>query len=195
MYKEIVGLSKPYLNQIYQNIMIHPDILFKALGTWFLLCGFMDGIRTKAKRSKWLFIMWKVIVFFVFLGSMIMIIYVTLGNRYQVSDTKFKLELFWSYKEIIYNNNKFMLWQVAWNIIAFLPIGNALYYLVRPKKKLLKVVLICVAFSSCIELIQLFGRFGLFEFDDIFDNTIGAFLGAVFAELLYKIMRLFFHKE
>ena len=150
MYKEIVGLSKPYLNQIYQNIMIHPDILFKALGTWFLLCGFMDGIRTKAKRSKWLFIMWKVIVFFVFLGSMIMIIYVTLGNRYQVSDTKFKLELFWSYKEIIYNNNKFMLWQVAWNIIAFLPIGNALYYLVRPKKKLLKVVLICVAFSSCL---------------------------------------------
>ena len=43
-------------------------------------------------------------------------------------------------------------------------------------------VLICFSFSLFIEATQLFLKLGLAEFDDIFENTIGAFVGA----LLYR---------
>ena len=43
-------------------------------------------------------------------------------------------------------------------------------------------VLICFSFSVLIEATQLFLKLGLAEFDDIFENTIGAFVGA----LLYQ---------
>ena len=181
---------KLYLHQIYQVITAHPKEVLVTLGIWFVLCGMIDGITVRLSKTNLFRCLWNLAVSLVLLGSIIMFIYVTLGNRYQELYTKFKLELFWSYKEIIYNNNKFMLWQVLWNIIAFLPIGNALYYLLHTKKKLIKVVLICALLSTSVELIQLFGRFGLFEFDDIFDNTLGALLGAWFAELLYKIRKL-----
>ena len=190
MYKEILIVLKPYLHQIYQVITAHPKEVLLTLGIWFVLCGMIDGITVRLSKTNLFRCLWNLAVSLVLLGSIIMFIYVTLGNRYQELYTKFKLELFWSYKEIIYNNNKFMLWQVLWNIIAFLPIGNALYYLLHTKKKLIKVVLICALLSTSVELIQLFGRFGLFEFDDIFDNTLGALLGAWFAELLYKIRKL-----
>ena len=190
MYKEVFLGLKPYLHQIYQVITAHPKEVLVTLGIWFVLCGMIDGITVRLSKTNLFRCLWNLAVSLVLLGSIIMFIYVTLGNRYQESYTKFKLELFWSYKEIIYNNNKFMLWQVLWNIIAFLPIGNALYYLLHTKRKLIKVVLICALLSISVELTQLYGRFGLFEFDDIFDNTLGALLGAWFAELLYKIRKL-----
>ena len=190
MYKEVFLVLKPYLHQIYQVITAHPKEVLVTLGIWFVLCGIMDEIMARLSKTNFFRVFWNLAISLVLLGSIIMFIYVTLGNRYQELYTKFKLELFWSYKEIIYNNNKFMLWQVLWNIIAFLPIGNALYYLLHTKTKLIKVVLICALLSISVELTQLYGRFGLFEFDDIFDNTLGALLGAWFAELLYKIRKV-----
>ena len=192
MCTEIFGWFKPCLYKIYQFVVGNPNFIFTIIWPWFVLCGIMDGVKERLSKRNLFRWLWNLVVSSVLLGSIIMFIYVTLGNRYQESYTKFKLELFWSYKEIIYNKNKFMLWQVLWNIIAFLPIGNALYYLLHTKKKLIKVVLICALLSTSVELIQLFGRFGLFEFDDIFDNTLGAMLGAWFAELLYKIRKLLY---
>lgn len=195
MYKEFFLVLKPYLYQIYQYIVGYPECVLASLGIWFALCGVMETLREKVKKKKLLFILWKFVVFLVFLGAIIMFLYVTLGNRYQTTYMRYKLELFWSYKEIIYNKNRLAFLENMWNIIAVLPIGNALYYLLNTKKKLLKITLICGMFSICIELTQLIGRIGFFEFDDIFHNTLGAFLGALVGELLYKIRKLLFHKE
>ena len=93
---------------------------------------------------------------------------------------------------VIFNHNQFILWQIIWNIIAFVPMGNALYYLLDRteyshggdrKRKFYKVVLSCGIFSAGIELIQLFFRIGLFEFDDIVHNTLGAVIGYGIAEV------------
>lgn len=50
-----------------------------------------------------------------------------------------------------------------------------------------KALLICLLLSGCIELIQLVGRIGLFEFDDIFGNTIGGLIGCGTGHCLFPV--------
>lgn len=50
------------------------------------------------------------------------------------------------------------------------------------------VLLICFGLSNVIELIQLVGRIGLFEFDDIFGNTIGGMIGFSVAKLITRLL-------
>lgn len=183
---------KSYLYQIYMYTISHPQVILVALGIWFILCGFMEW-KGKAKKGKNIvFIIWKALVWLGLSGCVIMFLYVTLCNRYQAPDLRYKLQIFWSYREVIFNHNQFILWQIIWNIIAFVPMGNALYYLLDRteyshggdrKRKFYKVVLSCGIFSAGIELIQLFFRIGLFEFDDIVHNTLGAVIGYGIAEV------------
>src|SRR5713226_2386456 len=62
------------------------------------------------------------------------------------------------------------------NIILFMPLGFLLPLLYRPISW--KSVLgIAVAFSLCIETLQLVLRAGIFDVDDILFNTLGVMLG------------------
>ena len=167
---------------IYRYIITHPNIFFIALGIWFLLCGFMEQLEQRAKRKNKIFFIWKVLRGFVLVCCIFIFLYVTLCNRSQTTYMRCKLELFWSYKEVIFHKNQFILWQILWNILAFLPIGNAIYYLLGARRKLYKVVLYCCVFSLGIELSQLIFRIGLFEFDDILHNTLGAVVGYLVAK-------------
>ncbi len=49
-----------------------------------------------------------------------------------------------------------------------------------------KVVLIGFLFSASIEIIQLVFRIGLFEFDDMIDNTISCLIGAVVGKMMKR---------
>ena len=61
-------------------------------------------------------------------------------------------------------------------ISCFFPLGFALTDALAGCR-LWMVILISGAISSLVELSQLYFKLGLFEFDDIFNNILGAVLG------------------
>lgn len=64
------------------------------------------------------------------------------------------------------------------NVLLFLPWGIYASFFYDQKRS---VILAC-AFSLLVECIQLFARFGVFSFEDVALNTLGAFLGVLIFE-------------
>ncbi len=108
-------------------------------------------------------------------------------NQYSAA----KLELFWSYREALELSkiglnitNASLLAEIILNVLLFVPLG-ALLPLLWPSrlenapiwKAALIVAVIAFLGSAAIELSQWYFKLGLFEFDDLMDNTIGAVLG------------------
>ena len=94
---------------------------------------------------------------------------------------------FWSYKEIINGEPKYIIENLM-NVVVFLPIG-ILTPFVRKNIGVKKIILLGVAVSFGIELIQLFFKTGLCEFDDIFHNVLGVLLGYAIYVLTSAIMK------
>ena len=97
--------------------------------------------------------------------------------------------LFWSYRAIVSGQSNLFA-QVFWNIVLFIPIGILLMMLLKCKHKLFFSVAASLYLSSTIELIQLITHRGLFEFDDIIHNTLGAFIGAVIYVFISSIINI-----
>lgn len=72
------------------------------------------------------------------------------------------------------------------NLVCFIPVGF-LFCLVSGKRKLLNAFLGGLSVSLLIECAQLLFRKGIFDVDDLFNNTIGAFVGALLANLVMRI--------
>ena len=70
---------------------------------------------------------------------------------------------------------------VIGNLIVFIPLGILLCKLFGWKG-----VIFAILFSTGIEIIQLVSRHGLFEFDDIFNNSLGSIIGGVTTMLIKK---------
>ena len=70
----------------------------------------------------------------------------------------------------------FWLVQIFGNIAMFIPLGVLLPYLLNVTK-FKKVFLMSIAFSAGIEITQYITGRGLCEFDDVFNNTLGACVG------------------
>ena len=79
--------------------------------------------------------------------------------------TGFRPELFWSW------NVPGLRSEIYANILLFIPVGILL------GKRGWKGLLAAAGFSLTIELLQLITRRGLFEFDDIIHNSLGAAIG------------------
>ncbi|MBC5997692.1 VanZ family protein [Romboutsia ilealis] len=77
--------------------------------------------------------------------------------------------------------------QVVLNIIFFMPFGFLFTMLyLKKNKKLLKVLIISLVFSTCIETLQFFvGRF--MDIDDIIWNTSGAVIGSIIYFLINNL--------
>ena len=106
----------------------------------------------------------------------LLIIGETLIFRAVSIEPRLKLEFLWSYKE----------WSAYWleiiaNIIVFIPLGIMLYKFLGWKG-----ILISFLFSIGIECVQLISHRGWFEFDDIFNNSLGSFIGGVLMILFNK---------
>ena len=146
----------------------------------------------------------------VFVVYILIILYETLLTRRITHHVKYELSLFWSYREslafcedgsgLVVADSK-LLKQIILNILLYIPLGYLLPFAWPGLANLTRftsrfrainmltafpwiVVLIGVAFSVTTELTQLFFRLGLFELDDIFNNTIGCLIGV----LLYLVV-------
>ena len=118
----------------------------------------------------------KLILYGISIGYIIVVLGATFMNRGQVYKT-INLNLFSSYKEA-YNLMKLSLFRnLILNMLLFVPFGFLLPFYSDKLKKMYKVVLIGFGFTLLIEIFQYVSNFGIFEIDDIFDNTIGVIIG------------------
>lgn len=86
-----------------------------------------------------------------------------------------KTMLFWSYREWIKGNGNLGKEIIA-NVMMFFPLGFLVPFY-RSKRTLITVILISITLSFTIESLQLLLNRGLFEFDDVFNNTLGGVVG------------------
>lgn len=98
-----------------------------------------------------------------------------LFTRETIGKESIQTELFWGYKtddpNILYADN-------LYNILLYIPIG-CLVGLIVPKRKWLMAMLFGLFLSETIECSQLIWHKGTFDVDDLFNNTVGAIIGAL----------------
>lgn len=102
--------------------------------------------------------------------SILTILYLTILTRSQ-SDVEPHLELFWSYKKFF--SAPTLRQQIFQNIALFVPLGYLLSFVTKKKRWLIFPIVLSIG----IELSQLVFELGYFEFDDIFNNSLGSILG------------------
>ena len=119
------------------------------------------------------------------IASVAFILYATLLFRTPVY-TPPQLELFWSYKAW-FAGDKSLGKEIIENILLFVPFGFSLALLVRKNRT---VLLAALALTVVTELAQLIFGLGLFEWDDIINNTLGAGIGLAAARLLQHLFSL-----
>ena len=86
-----------------------------------------------------------------------------------------QLTLFWSYRRWFGGNRRIGL-QIIANVAVFVPIG-ILAHNIFSRRSLPAAAIISMMVSLLIECLQLFLHRGLFEFDDVMNNTLGGVAG------------------
>lgn len=143
-----------------------------------IIFGILFCIMLKKCRSQGQSISWKEILCCLALSVYIVIILGgTLLNRTVGQGNEIKLQLFWSYCEVIEKHDKALMLQMVYNVLAFVPWGILLPGMWTWMRKVPRTVGIAAVFSLLIELTQLLLECGWFEFDDIFHNALGAAIG------------------
>ena len=104
------------------------------------------------------------------------IAYFTILFRETGTSHTYELELFWSYKQWIFGGNIWLGMEILNNILLFFPLGFVLSDALN-SSSFWSALLIPLFVSSTIEISQLLFKLGLFEFDDIFNNVLGAIAG------------------
>lgn len=120
--------------------------------------------------------------------EIVAIAYFTIFFREQGESHTYELELFWSYKKWILGGSVAFGLEILNNIVLFFPFGFILTDALR-RCPFWAVLLSSLAVSGCIEMSQLVFRLGLFEFDDIFNNVLGAVAGWCVFHILRSFKR------
>ena len=118
------------------------------------------------------------------------IIYTTLLCREPGNYRQYNFQLFWSYQRF-FDDIEPQGRQILLNILFFVPFGVLVPFCVDGswKRKLIFTVASACLLSGLVEFLQLVCKLGFAEFDDVFDNTMGAAIGAVVVLMLGKIKR------
>lgn len=96
-----------------------------------------------------------------------------------------RLELFWGY----FSQSKNLILDNLINIVCFIPIGM-LVGVTNTKRKVAVALLIGLMLSLAIECSQYYWKRGVFDVDDLFNNSLGAVIGAMVVTLLGKIIKV-----
>lgn len=78
---------------------------------------------------------------------------------------------------------------LAGNVVAFMPFGALIRWVVNQKTHWYQAVSYTFAFSLCVELLQLVARVGVFDVDDLILNTLGGLFGFWIYYILLRINR------
>ena len=118
------------------------------------------------------------------------IIYTTLLCREPKDYREYNFQLFWSYQRF-FDDVRPQGQQILLNILFFVPFGVLVPFCVDGswKRKLVFTVASACFLSGTVEFLQLLCKLGFAEFDDVFDNTMGAAIGVVVVLMLGRVKR------
>lgn len=138
------------------------------IGYFLVYKKLMKGTK-KLKASK-------VGLWSVFLIYMIVVLGATIGDRVSGYESV-NLHLFSSYKDA-YNNFSLGEWRnIILNILMFVPIGLIMPLLFEKCKYWYVTYLVGFCITLFIEMLQFISKRGIFELDDIINNTLGCAIG------------------
>lgn len=127
-----------------------------------------------------------------------LVIGATLLNRHYTVSNNINLDFLWSYKMVWHQHSKYLLREIIYNILMTIPLGILLPFIYSKCKHFIVTIFFSLLLSFSIEGLQYFFKIGLFEFDDVFNNTIGTSIGFLiylticdFKLLLVKIYNFF----
>lgn len=162
-------------------------LIFFLSYTMLILRAKASSVTTKGKLSLSLFITY-----------MFLLLTSTLFTR-ETSVRNYNLVPFWSYVSIWKYSSMTLLAENLLNIIMFMPVGfllpgamgvSAADLVGRKHKWILWITYFGLGLSVMIEFMQLIFCKGLFEFDDMIHNTLGAILGY----LLWRLLMAFIYR-
>ena len=154
------------------------DLLIMAFGVLLAVRLYKKGIFDRAQRASCIVL---------FIWGAIVLLFTVLGRRSNKTDEMvYNLELFSCYSRIIIERDHSMLISVFENILMFVPIGFTLSVIFK-KHRVIIPSLISFGMSLCIEVCQLLLHSGTFEFDDLFNNMLGAVFGVILCLLFDSI--------
>lgn len=165
------------LNQIF--IKYYPEwTAFEAVVFFSVLIGVTAILLIQVLRKH---IRWVQAVSVLLLVTYLMLVFGSTVFMRQPGTRQAEYEWFWSWKVVYhafeegYTHSLF--WEILLNIALFVPIGALLPLASGRKRGIWRALVTGILISTSIEGLQLWLCWGLFEFDDIFDNTLGCVLG------------------
>lgn len=154
---------------------IYAMIPVAVLGTVFLV-GYHLIYKKICKGTKTITLP-QMLLYGMFACYVIVVFGVTLLNRYAYQTELFRLMPFYSYMEA-WHQYKDSDWRnIILNIFMLVPFGLLLPYLHRIFRKFGPTLTAGFVFTLCIEVSQLVLRRGIFEADDLINNTLGTVIG------------------
>ncbi len=149
-------------------------------------------IYKKACKGTKTFTIPQIALYAMFTGYIFVVFGVTLLNRYPYETEFFRLTPFYSYLEA-WHQYKDADWRnLILNIFMLVPFGLLLPYLHQTFRRFLPTALAGFLFTVCIEAAQLVLKRGIFETDDLINNTLGTVIGYGFfrlADYIHKRMQ------
>lgn len=97
----------------------------------------------------------------------------------------YELLPFWPWYEILAGNTA-LFEEIVLNMILLLPVGMLLPFVFDKKIKWYKAFALGFMFSASIEVCQLVLCRGLFEWDDMIDNALGAMAGCIMSNKAFE---------
>ena len=172
-----VGVIDYYFDSTMDKVTVESVTIWMLLATLTALFAYILYRRGRIKAST-------VIILPLLVFYLSFILTITILERIPTRLPRYQLDLFWLYKAIMKGTKK-LLAVNFWNVMLFVPLAAMLAILFDARIAygrrhwIWLVILICFLFSTGVEVIQLVTHRGLFEFDDIVHNTLGAAIGVI----------------
>ncbi|MFA6735531.1 MAG: VanZ family protein, partial [Saccharofermentanales bacterium] len=146
---------------------------------WFILYKrILKGTKDLPKKKVVL-----ALISICYMSLIIGIVFIRQSSSYH----SVNLHLFRSYREAWNTFSVYEWTNLVLNILIFVPLGFLLPLWSDKLRKLWKVILISVSISAAIECIQYITHHGVFDIDDIFNNSTGSLIGYGFVMIILTI--------
>ena len=119
----------------------------------------------------------KILLWGIFLIYTVIVLGATFIHRTPVMYENINLHIFSSYIKVWNRFSLLELRNIIFNILMFLPIGFVLPLLFKKCEKFYITYFLGLCMTISIEVLQLISKRGIFEIDDIINNTLGCMIG------------------
>lgn len=171
----IIHIAKQYL-------LLSIPIVFIIISTFlfFYFLIYKKIMKGSKKLNKTRILIWSV-----FLIYIVIVLGATLINRAPNSSNNYiNTYVFETYMSIWYGYSSFEFRNLILNILMFIPFGFMLPLLFKKCEKFYITYFLIFGMSLFIEISQLVSKRGLFELNDLINNTLGGVIGYGFVMVL-----------